>query len=77
VHVDLSGHFTHTGLAALGQDLQDADRAVDRLYAAGLRSRRFVICAEVAHSETIRAVNNSPVGNESETSAVQVAWRAT
>ena len=34
VHADVGGHFADAGLTALGEDLQHADGAVDRLHSA-------------------------------------------
>ena len=37
VNIDLGGHLADARLAALGEDLQHADGAVDGLHSAGLR----------------------------------------
>ena len=55
VDVDLAGHLTDARLAALGEDLQDADGTVDGLHPVHRGSRCFAVCRVVAHGATIRS----------------------
>ena len=48
VHADVGGDLADAGFTALGQDLQHADGAVDRLHTPGALTSR------VAHNATIR-----------------------
>jgi hypothetical protein len=49
VHADVGGDLADAGFTTLGQDLQHADGAVDRLHAHGS------VTSRVAHNATIRA----------------------
>ncbi|GHH28344.1 hypothetical protein GCM10018780_84750 [Streptomyces lanatus] len=51
--VDLGGHLADARVAALGEDLQDTDGAVDGLHPAHRVTRCLVICGVVAHDATI------------------------
>ncbi|GAB7106747.1 hypothetical protein JCM4814A_50610 [Streptomyces phaeofaciens JCM 4814] len=77
MNIDLGRDLADARLAALGENLQDADGPVHRLDTAGLRIRRFCVSAVVAHSETIRVVNNAIASNRAEMKYLQVACSAT